>query len=110
MSGYFHMLAFPPPDISIRGYFQNHCNKSDLRLQIEYAILLQILFEHTLWRLDKPPFKGTTGKILVTSWAGFLTSGRTEMVAGLERSQFYDGIVLAAERVRRAIPLSITGY
>lgn len=40
----YRPLAYPPPDEAVINYFDGYANKTDKRLQVEYAILFTEIF------------------------------------------------------------------
>ncbi|KAF8323457.1 uncharacterized protein EI90DRAFT_2378785 [Cantharellus anzutake] len=97
--------TYPPPDEAFRQYFESHQSKTDHRLQVEYAIILALLFEHATKLLDGPTFnnnkkKEKTGAALALEWTDYLNKGRTDAEVGNNRKNFLDSVAAEAVKLR----------
>ncbi|KAF8313348.1 uncharacterized protein EI90DRAFT_3092030 [Cantharellus anzutake] len=94
--------TYPPPDEAFRQYFESHQSKTDDRLQVEYAIILALLFEHATNLLDGPIFnkKKKTGAALALEWTDYLNEGRTDAKVGNNRKSFLDSVAAEAVKLR----------
>ncbi|KAH7338588.1 hypothetical protein B0J17DRAFT_657735 [Rhizoctonia solani] len=91
-----HIKAYPPPDATLRSYFENHEFKSDKLLQAEYAILLKCIFDEAISTV--PTVVGDRkGRELAGAWSGYLDHGQSDESVGENRLNFYKKVVQAAE-------------
>ncbi|KAG9083329.1 hypothetical protein FRC06_004589, partial [Ceratobasidium sp. 370] len=91
--------TYPPPDVEVRQYFETRKNKSDEEQQVEYAILLRVLFDEAC-KLVKRHWQGLTGEALALQFAEYFKEGRTEKKVGDKRENFFKAVVKEAERRR----------
>ncbi|KAH7322262.1 hypothetical protein B0J17DRAFT_710678 [Rhizoctonia solani] len=91
-----HIKAYPPPDATLRSYFENHEFKSDKLLQAEYAILLKCIFDEAISTV--PTVVGDRkGRELARAWSDYLDHGQSDESVGENRLNFYKKVVQAAE-------------
>ncbi|CAE6442181.1 unnamed protein product [Rhizoctonia solani] len=93
-----HIKAYPPPDATLRSYFENHEFKSDKLLQAEYAILLKCIFDEAISTV--PAVVGDRkGRELARAWSSYLDDGQSDESVGENRLNFYKKVIQAAEGV-----------
>ncbi|CAE6426035.1 unnamed protein product [Rhizoctonia solani] len=90
--------AYPPPDLSVRRFFDRYRSRDDADQQAAYAIFLQVLFTKTL-KLVQTQFPELTGQKLALAWATYFKEGGNEDTVGVKRQEFYDSVVLEADRL-----------
>jgi hypothetical protein len=95
--------AYPPPDIAARDYFANHQRKTDLRLQIEYAVFLNAMFEHIIFTVNARNLGQAPGS-LPLEWSNLFGYDPTMGAISEERKTFFEEIVDMANQVSSRRP------
>ncbi|CAE6458759.1 unnamed protein product [Rhizoctonia solani] len=89
--------AYPPPDSSVRQFFEERVNSNDETQQADYMTLLSVMFSRALALVNKH-FPGLTGADLALVWANYLAEGETDLQPGHRRQQFYKMVVKRATK------------
>ncbi|KAG9118691.1 hypothetical protein FRC07_006678 [Ceratobasidium sp. 392] len=92
-------VAFPPPDVGIRQYFELCRGRTDKEQQAAYAELSRASFE-TAGKLAKKRLPGRTGADLALAWADYLKEGRSDMAVGMNKQNYLHAVVAEASSNR----------
>ncbi|CAE6512503.1 unnamed protein product [Rhizoctonia solani] len=96
--------AYPPPDRSLRGFFEDRVNYDDDQQKADYMVLLTVIFDKTQ-QIIRQLFRGSTGAALAHQWARYLGTDETDIEVGKLRKDFYDDVVKTATHIcRHSVP------
>lgn len=93
------LQGYPPRDSKLIEYiYYKWTTRTDLEQQIQFAILLHVLFDRAA---ELAATSGKIGGALAASWIGYFNKGRRVGCPGQNKETFLDEVVEKAHLVSR---------